>query len=139
MHAAPPMLTERTVIISGRETSALSASDATQLVLVKAAETTIDHGFRYFQIMDADSVVADRSGNKLILPGASVTIKVYRKGDINPRTSGIVDAQDIAEHMQARVVSVPMPTKGHAPAIAVQPNAHSGMPAPHCTVYGCTW
>ena len=139
MHAAPPMLTDRTAVISGRETSGFTPNDATQIVLVKAAAMTLDHGFRYFQIMGADSVGSDRGGNELIRPGVNVTIKVYRAGDINPRATGIVDAQDIAEHMQARIVSVSAPAKGSTPSTPAQPNANSGMPSPHCTVYGCTW
>jgi len=89
--------------------------------------------------MRADSIGSDRSGNELIRPGANVTIKVYRAGDISPRATGIVDAQDIAEHMQARIVSVSAPTKGSTPSTPALPNANSGMPSPHCTVYGCIW
>src|ERR1700733_7166775 len=85
MHDAPPMLTERTAVVSGRATADMAPSEATQIVLFKAAEMTIDHGFRYFQIVGSDSVVADRSGKELIRPGASVTIQVYRQGEIDPR------------------------------------------------------
>ncbi len=137
MHDAPPMLTERTAMVSGRATAGLPASEATQIVLFKAAEMTIDHGFRYFQIIGADSVVSDRRGAELIRPGANVTIKVYRTGEINPRATGIVDAQDIAVHMQTRVASLPSPAANRAPA--TQQPTKSGAPAPHCTVYGCTW
>jgi hypothetical protein len=137
MHAAPPMLTERTAMVSGRATTGLSANDATQVVLFKAAEMALDHGFRYFRITGANSVVADRSGNELIRPGANVTIKVYRVGEINPRATGIVDAQDIAEHMQTRVASMPAPVANTASSSTAPVN--SGRPTPHCTVYGCVW
>jgi hypothetical protein len=137
MHAAPPMLTERTAMISGRATSGRSAADATQIVLVKAAAMTLDHGFRYFRI--ADGVVADSSSNELIRPGANVTITLYRAGEISPRATGIVDAEDIAQHMQTRLASLPAPGSSSAPSTTTPVPAHSGTPAPHCTVYGCVW
>lgn len=141
MHPAPAMLTERTAIVSGRATAGLNANHATEIVLVKAAAMTLDHGFRYFQIVGSDSVIADRSGNELIRPGANVTIKVYREGEINPRTTGIVDAEEIAEHDQRHVAraSAPAPAATAAPSPQTGPPAKSGMPKPHCTVYGCTW
>ncbi|MGD0864233.1 MAG: hypothetical protein ABSA49_01620 [Rhizomicrobium sp.] len=141
IHAAPPMLSDRTAMISGRTTSGRSASDATEIVLVKAAAMTLDHGFRYFQIVGSDSVAPDRSGQALIRPGADVTIRVYREGEINPRATGIVDAEDIAEHNPTIIASLPSPASPSSvqpPSQTSQP-AKSGMPAPHCTVYGCTW
>src|ERR1700733_10259322 len=126
MHDAPPMLTERTAVVSGRATADMAPSEATQIVLFKAAEMTIDHGFRYFQIVGSDSVVADRSGKELIRPGASVTIRVYRQGEIDPHITGIIDAQDIAEHNKTRVASVSAQGRETNAAPSPTPPAGSG-------------
>jgi hypothetical protein len=141
MNAAPPMLSERTAMISGRATANRNANDATEIVLVKAATMTLDHGFRYFQIVGSQSVVRDRDGNELIRPGANVTIKVYREGEIDPRTTGIIDAENIAEHDATAIAGLsPQATAESATSPSTTPApASSGMPAPHCTVYGCTW
>jgi hypothetical protein len=149
IHAAPPMLDAHTAEISGSATTGRSANDATEIVLFKAAAMTLDHGFRYFQIVGTDNVVADRSGNELIRPGANVTIKLYRQGEIDPRSTGIVDAEYIAENDQKEILRMQAHSgfdapprssaNAAAPVPAATPPTKSGMPTPHCTVYGCTW
>jgi hypothetical protein len=150
MHAAPPMLTERTAVISGHLSSGRTANDATEIVLFKAAAMTLDHGFRYFQVIGSDSVFADRGGNELIRPGSNVTIRVYRPGDIDPRSTGIIDAEYIAQNdrkelsrMEENTLAAPaspppsVPSTSEPPA-TTQPPAKP-TPTPHCTVYGCVW
>jgi hypothetical protein len=142
LHAAPPMLDAHTAEISGNATRGRNPNDATEIVLFKAAAMTLDHGFRYFRITGADSTVA--GDNALIRPGANVTIRVYREGEINPRSTGIVDAEEIAQNDRRELSRVQAQSPSSAPprssANAAAPAPmKSGMPAPHCTVYGCTW
>jgi hypothetical protein len=54
--------------IAGKETSGLSPRDAAGKVLIRAAELTIDHGYRYFTIIPAD-----------IRPGSNTVVKVQRQ------------------------------------------------------------
>ena len=149
MHAAPPMLTERTAVISGHLSSGRTANDATEIVLFKAAAMTLDHGFRYFQVIGSDSVFADRGGNELIRPGSNVTIRVYRPGDIDPRSTGSsmrnTSRRTIEKSFRAwrkirsrRRIAAAKRAMTSEPPATTQPPAKP-TPTPHCTVYGCVW
>lgn len=84
VHRAPISIHDGIALISGHNTVHASASDARETVLIEAASITLDHGYRYFQLMTQ------------IRPGADVTIRVYGKGEINPRAPNVYDANDIA-------------------------------------------
>jgi hypothetical protein len=137
MSAAPPMLNERTAVISARGTTGENARDAARTMLVKAAAMTVDHGFRYFRIVDSQS--AGSSGGASIRPGADITIKVYREGEIDPRRPGVWDAENIAEDEASNVVSVSTPNASRRPVSPSTTASSSNPPRAHCTVYGCTW
>ena len=84
IHRAPASIHDGSAVISGHNTVHASASDARETVLIEAASITLDHGYRYFQVMTP------------IRPGADVTIRVYGMGEINPHLPGVYDANDIA-------------------------------------------
>jgi len=95
-HPLPPMRSDRVVVISGKSTIGISAQDATQKMFIKAARLTLDHGCRYFTIVDSLNAYPNRTGAPPIRPGANLAIRVYRQGEIDPRTPGVWDAQSIA-------------------------------------------
>jgi len=84
VHHAPASIHDGTAVISGHNTLHASVSDARETVLIEAASITLDHGYRYFQLVSP------------IRPGADVTIRVYSKGEIDPRAPNVYDANDIA-------------------------------------------
>ena len=93
-HHMRPMFNDRTAVISGKRTVGDSTGEATQKLLIQAARLTLDHGFRYFRIANSQNVPG--GGDALsIRPGADVTIEVYREGEIDPRSRGVWDAQNI--------------------------------------------
>src|SRR5690242_3491383 len=83
-HRAPALIRDGMTVISGYNTARANASEATQTVLVEAAAITIDHGYRYFQVLTR------------IRPGVDVTVHLYGKGEIDPHAPGVYDANDIA-------------------------------------------
>jgi hypothetical protein len=93
-HHVRPMFNDRTVVISGKRTVGDSTGEATQKILIQAARLTLDHGFRYFRIAGSQNVPG-RGDALSIRPGADVTIEVYREGEIDRRSPGVWDAQNI--------------------------------------------
>src|ERR1700692_2780405 len=106
----PARRDDGTAVISGHDTAGYSASNAVRRTLLQAARVTVDHGFRYFQIVDSRRQYAgysDRAsspglgnswavgGASLINPGVDVTIRAFRSGEISTRGAGIWDAQEI--------------------------------------------
>ncbi len=93
-HPVLPMRNDRTIVISGKRTAGSSDRDAAQRMLVTAARLTLDHGFRYFELVG----VADAARSDLpeIRPGVDVTIRVYRAGEIDPHRPGMRDAESVA-------------------------------------------
>jgi hypothetical protein len=89
-HHAPATIHGDTAVISGRSTAHESAADARQTVFVEAAAIAVDHGYRYFQILTP------------VRPGADVTIRVYGKGEIDPRASNVIDADAVAAGQMPR-------------------------------------
>jgi hypothetical protein len=136
---APKMLNDRLAVIAGRDTVGDNINDATRKTLVKAAAMTLDHGFRYFQIVGApESVRGDVSS---IRPGADVTIKLYRQSEINPQQPGVWDAESIGagklrKNAAAPSQAVVIPA---GPASAIPASTKSNTLTPKCTVYGCVW
>jgi len=96
MSQAPAMLNDRKAAISGRGTVGMSSSDATRIMLTRAARMTLDHGFRYFQIAGSRTAASIRDGMFSIQPGANIMINVYREGEINQRGQAVWDAENIA-------------------------------------------
>jgi hypothetical protein len=94
-HPAPAVLHGNTALISGRGTAHDNPGDAARKVFIEAAAITLDHGYRYFEIVDsADaSSTAPAPG---VRPGADVTIRVFGAGEVRPQTPGVWDAQAIA-------------------------------------------
>jgi hypothetical protein len=88
------MLNDRMIIISGHSIAGENQNDATRKMLVVAARMTLDHGFRYFSIVDSSNAV-NSAKVPSIQPGIDVTIRVYRDGEINPQSPGIWDAENI--------------------------------------------
>ena len=89
---APAMRDSRTAVISGRVTAGLSATDATRKALSEAAKITVDHGFRYFMIANPQNASANAVA---IIPGANLTIRTFRNGEIKRNTPGLWDADAI--------------------------------------------
>ncbi len=141
MHAAPAMLNERTAVISGRETMGNSANEAIRRMLTKAAAMTLDHGFRYFQIVNSRSTYLNHDRVLPIRPGVDVTIKLYREGEISPRRPGVWDADKIAAGDMGNVAAL---SAGDA-TTPLAPRSRTLVPAKpnisplSCPDYGCTW
>jgi hypothetical protein len=83
-HHAPAAIHGNTTVISGRNTAQASAADTRRTVLVEAASITVDHGYRYFEVMTP------------VRPGSDVTIRVYGQRENDPRTPNVYDAIAIA-------------------------------------------
>jgi hypothetical protein len=91
-HPAPATLHGRMAVISGRGTAGESVRDATQKIMIEGAAITLDHGYRYFEIL----APAMSKPGAAIRPGADVTIEVYGTGEIDARRTGVFDADAIA-------------------------------------------
>jgi hypothetical protein len=122
--AAPKMLNERTAVISGRATVGDNPSNATRKTLFRAAAMTLDHGFRYFQIIRPQNTGAIHGGDSPIQPGVNVTIKLYREGEISPHRPGVWDAENIAAGNTGKNANL------SARAAATLPNQRSTTTAP---------
>ena len=94
-HHAPAVIRQRMVVISGKGTAQDNPKDAARKVLIEAAAITLDHGYRYFEIVGAEGMSANSSALPAIRPGADVTIKVFGAGEVDPRPPLVWDAQAI--------------------------------------------
>jgi hypothetical protein len=83
-HRAGATIHDDTTVISGHNTIHANPSIAMRTVLVEAAAITVDHGYRYFQLMTP------------VRPGADVIIRLYGKGDVGPQMPNVYDANAIA-------------------------------------------
>ena len=133
------MLDDRLAVIAGRDTVGDNINNATRKTLVKAAAMTLDHGFRYFQIVGASE--SARGDVSFIRPGADVTIKLYRQSEINPQRPGVWDAVSIATGKLRNDGAAPAQTAviTAGPASAIPASTKSNALTPKCTVYGCVW
>ena len=95
-HPVPPMHSDRTIVISGKRTVGSNDRDATRKMLIAAARMTLDHGFRYFEIVGAPNTNSSRGATLSIPAGTDVTIRVYREGEIDLHRSDVRDAAGIA-------------------------------------------
>lgn len=80
-------------VISGKSTANDSAVAARRKVLVEGAAITLDHGYRYFEILREGTPIASKE--PAIQPGADVTIKLFGEGEADPRSPGVWDADAI--------------------------------------------
>jgi hypothetical protein len=97
-HHAPATINGNTAVISGRNTVQASAADTRRTVLTEAAAITVDHGYRFFEVMTP------------VRPGADVTIRVYGNGEIDAAAPNVFDAHAIAAgQMQAPARSAAPP------------------------------
>ncbi|HWY14065.1 MAG TPA: hypothetical protein VNX86_02885 [Rhizomicrobium sp.] len=94
-HHAPAVIRQRMVVISGKGTAQDNPKDAARKVLIEAAAITLDHGYRYFEIVGAEGMSANSSALPTIRPGTDVTIKVFGAGEVDPRPPSVWDAQAI--------------------------------------------
>jgi hypothetical protein len=94
-HHAPATLHQRLTVISGKGTAQDNARDAARKVLIEAAAITLDHGYRYFELVGAPAMSSNSSALPTIRPGADVTIKVFGAGEVDPRPPVVWDAQAI--------------------------------------------
>ena len=85
-HPAPAVFHQGTAVISGASTAHESARDARRKVFVEAAAITLDHGYRYFEIVGTPNAIR---------PGADVTIRVFGAGEAGPQKPGVWDAEAI--------------------------------------------
>ncbi|MDE1938178.1 MAG: hypothetical protein KGI68_04085 [Alphaproteobacteria bacterium] len=139
-HPVPPMRNDHVIVISGKETVGDSDRSATQKILTIAARTTLGHGFRYFRIIGTP-YASSRGGALSIAPGTTVTIEVYREGEIDPQNPGVWDAVNIG------VGSIPSgagtsDNSAAAPDVqssAVRPQTNETHLKAKCTAYGCSW
>ena len=70
----------RDVVITGRNTVQDPPDVATRRVMAEAAQITLNHGYRYFEVLDP------------IRPGAKVTIRLYGAGERVPSNPNVHDA-----------------------------------------------
>jgi len=89
---SPVLRGDRTALVSGKETAGMSQQEATQLLLGKAARLTVGHGFRYFVVTAPPSLEKQGSGNAEIRPGAGITIRLFRDGEIKYPAPRVWDA-----------------------------------------------
>jgi hypothetical protein len=83
-----PVWAEGTLIrISGKASQGLAPEDAFRQLLAEAARVTVDHGHRYFVLVNAPS------GSRL-QPGASLDIRMLHD---NKRSQGAFDAYRLLE------------------------------------------
>jgi hypothetical protein len=94
-HHAPAVLHQRMVVISGKGTAQDNPRGAARKVLIEAAAITLDHGYRYFEIVGAEGMSTNSSALPTIRPSADVTIKLFGAGEVNPRPPLVWDAQAI--------------------------------------------
>lgn len=76
------------LVVSGKSTASDSQDIAAEKMLRLAARMTLDHGYRYFTIEGAEI----HAGLPAVRPGASLTIRLYRPGEVNPNRAGLWDA-----------------------------------------------
>jgi hypothetical protein len=139
-HPAPPMRNDHVIVISGKETVGENDRSATQKILTIAARATLGHGFRYFRIVGTP-YSASRGSALSIAPGTTVTIEVYRQGEIDPQNPGVWDAVNIGDG----IIPSSADTSDNAAAppsgqsSAVRPQTNDTHPKAKCTVYGCSW
>jgi hypothetical protein len=93
-HPTRPMLGERTIQVSGRGIAG-DRGEAGSEILTRAAKLTLDHGFRYFRIVNPPGALDER-GMLLIQPGTTITIEVYRNGEIGTARPHLWDALAVA-------------------------------------------
>jgi hypothetical protein len=84
-----PLPNPRNAVISGKDTAGLSPADAQNLILAKAARLTVDHGFRYFALVNAPPAP---TAMFTLTPGASITIRLFHDGEVKPSKPGTWDA-----------------------------------------------
>lgn len=75
-----PALHGHDVVISGWNTTQDTADAASRKVLAEASAITLDHGYRYFEILSP------------IRPGAKTKIRLYGAGEIKPSGARVYDA-----------------------------------------------
>ena len=106
----PALRQDQTARIPGRETIGLSGADARQKVLRDSAKLTINHGFRYFLIVDRSNPLEEhRPGvsptahqysatgkpDAIIVPGADVTIRILKTRSSAATSAKVWDAYEI--------------------------------------------
>jgi len=89
---APPLQGPRTAVISGKDTAGLVQADAQEQILAKAARVTVDHGFRYFILVNTPSSTQTAIAPVALSPGASITIRLFHDGEVKPSRPGTWDA-----------------------------------------------
>ena len=79
-----PVWSQETVIrIPGKASQGLPPGSVLSRMLILAARTTVDHGYRYFELMSP------------VRPGVDVPIRVFGSGE-SPHASNVYDADAIA-------------------------------------------
>jgi hypothetical protein len=73
----------RDVVITGRNTVQATPDAATRIIMAEATRITLDHGYRYFEILGA------------IRPGAKTPIRLYAAGDPIPSSANVHDANQL--------------------------------------------
>lgn len=75
-----PVLHSRTAVISGWSTAQDTSGVAARKALAKAAAITLDHGYRYFEIVSP------------VRPGTKLTIRLYEAGEAGAASPNVHDA-----------------------------------------------
>lgn len=92
---------QRVVTVSGRDTASVSQQEAVQRMLAKSGRITIDHGFRYFAIIQPSP---SANGSIPLHPGSDLTIRLFRQGETRYPAPGLWDAYSlISNHRGERV------------------------------------
>ncbi len=93
----PPLPANGMLTISGRGTEGMTQAAASQSLLAKAAKLTVDHGFRYFTLINPAAARPGNGGTPLgtplaLQPGSNITIRLFHEGDVKASAPGILDA-----------------------------------------------
>ena len=128
--ALPPLRDDQTATISGQGIYYLQPSDYVASMMSRAAEMTVDHGYRYFTILNTGGASAYGS-QSAIQPGRDVTIKLYSADEIAPGTRGVWDAQKILESGPPRVVAQSSVVPSVAPPPVYSPTTVYSPPHPY--------
>jgi hypothetical protein len=79
-HPMPQLSASHTLLVSGRETQSMNAPDTQRFLLARAARLTVDHGYRFFAILEP--AIASGTPDPISLkPGTNLTIRLYRPGE----------------------------------------------------------
>jgi hypothetical protein len=79
-HHMPGLSANHMLMVSGRETQSMDAPGTRRFLLARAARLTVDHGYRYFAIVNP-AIASGTPDPVSLKPGGNLTIRLYRPGE----------------------------------------------------------